>query len=82
MAYRYGIGDQVTLLPDSIDQYVPEDDPVRVYDAFVDALNVEGLGITMDEHAVGNSRYNPVAMLKILVYGYSYGWRSSRKLET
>ncbi len=81
MAYKRGTRDQLTFLPDSIDQYVLEDDPVRAYDAFVDVLSIEALGITLDEHAVGNSSYDPVAMLKILVYGYSYGWRSSRKLE-
>lgn len=81
MAYRYGTRDQMTFLPDCVDQYVSEDDPVRVYDAFVDALSLEDLGIIIDEHAVGNSSYDPVTMFKILIYGYSYGWRSSRKLE-
>jgi len=39
------------------------------------------LGITLDPNKVGNSEYHPKAMLKLLVYGYSYGIRSSRKLE-
>jgi hypothetical protein len=39
------------------------------------------LGILWDEHKVGNSEYNPKAMIKLLVYGYSYGLRGSRKLE-
>ena len=81
MAYRYGNRDQITCLPDSIENYVTEEDPVRVYDAFVDALDLESLGIKVDDKAVGNSSYNPVTMIKILIYGYSYGWRSSRKLE-
>ena len=81
MAYRYGNRDQITFLPDSIENYVTEEDPVRVYDAFVDALDLESLGIKVDDKAVGNSSYNPVTMIKILIYGYSYGWRSSRKLE-
>jgi transposase len=81
MAYRYGNRTQITYLPDSVDQYVGQDDPVRVYDAFIDALGSEGLGIKLDENSVGNSSYHPLTMLKILTYGYSYGWRSSRKLE-
>jgi transposase len=69
------------MLPPTIEEYVGEDDPVRAYDAFVEALNLEQLGIEDEEVKVGNSAYDPKAMLKILVYGYSYGWRSSRKLE-
>jgi transposase len=69
------------ILPPTIEEYVGEDDPVRAYDAFVEALNLEELGIEVEEVKVGNSTYDPKAMLKILVYGYSYGWRSSRKLE-
>ncbi len=81
MAYRYGNRSQITFLPDSIEKYVTEEDPVRVYDAFIDALDPKELGIELDENAVGNSCYDPITMLKILVYGYSYGWRSSRKIE-
>ena len=81
MSYRYGNRDQITLLPDSIEGYVGQEDPVRVYDAFIDALDLKELGIELNDRAVGNSAYDPVTMLKILVYGYSYGWRSSRKLE-
>jgi transposase len=81
MAYRYGNREQVTLLPQSIEEYVPEDHPVRVYDAFVEALDFEALGIELDEQQVGNPEYDPRAMMKLLVYGYSYGVRSSRKLE-
>lgn len=81
MAYRYGSRTQLTFLPASIEKYVTEEDPVRVYDAFIDALDPKELGITLDENAIGNSCYDPVTMLKILVYGYSYGWRSSRKIE-
>jgi len=81
MAYRYGNRTQVTLLPDSIERYVGADDPVRVYDAFINALRPEQLGLPLKDNSVGNASYDPQAMLKILVYGYSYGWRSSRKLE-
>jgi transposase len=81
MAYRYGDRLQMTLLPPSIEEYVSAEDPVRAYDAFVDSLKLETLGIVWDPHQVGNSSYDPKAMLKLLVYGYSYGTRSSRKLE-
>jgi transposase len=81
MAYRSGERYQVQLLPQSIEEYVSLDDPVRAYDAFVDSLNMDELGILWDEHKVGNSEYDPKAMIKLLVYGYSYGLRSSRKLE-
>ena len=81
MAYRYGERKQIALLPASIEDYVGEDAVVRVYDAFVDALDFEELGILEDPAQVGNSAYDPRAMLKLLVYGYSYGVKSSRKLE-
>jgi transposase len=69
------------LFPASIDDYVPKDDPVRAYDAFVEALDFGKLGFELEEDKVGNPEYDPKAMLKLLVYGYSYGVRSSRKLE-
>ena len=81
MAYRYGNRYQMQLLPQRIEEYVPSDDPVRAYDAFIEALDFRDLGITLDPNKVGNSEYHPHAMLKLLVYGYSYGTRSSRKLE-
>ena len=81
MAYRYGNRHQMTLLSQSIEGYVKGDDPVRAYDAFVEALELGELGIEINPNKVGNSRYDPRAMLKLLVYGYSYGIRSSRKLE-
>ena len=81
MAYRYGDRRQSILFPQSIDEYIPEEAPVRAYDAFVDSLDFDELGIDLDVHKVGCPQYDPKAMLKLLVYGYSYGIRSSRKLE-
>lgn len=81
MSYRYGDRNQCTMFPKSIEEYVTADDPVRVYDAFVEALKLRELGIVWEEDNVGNSSYDPRSMLKLLVYGYSYGIRSSRKLE-
>ena len=81
MAYRSGDRQQLGLLPESIEDYVGPEDPVRAYDAFVEALDLQRLGLELDPHQVGNAAYDPRAMLKLLVYGYSYGVRSSRKLE-
>lgn len=81
MAYRTGNRHQMALLPKSIEEYVEKDDAVRAYDAFVEALDLDQLGIKINPCNVGNPSYDPQAMLKLLVYGYSYGVRSSRKLE-
>jgi transposase len=81
MAYRYGNRYQLGLFPQSIDEYVAKDDSVRAYDAFVEALDFSALGVEIDPQQVGNSEYDPKAMMKLLVYGYSYGIKSSRKLE-
>jgi len=81
MAYRYGHREQMELFPQTIEDYVDPDDPVRAYDAFVEALGLDKLGITLDEKQIGNPEYHPMAMLKLLTFGYSYGIRSSRKLE-
>lgn len=81
MSYRYGDRQQTQMLPASIEDYVPANAPVRVYDAFIEALSLSDLGIPYNTHQVGNPEYEPKAMLKLLVYGYSYGVRSSRRLE-
>lgn len=81
MAYRYGQRRQGMLFPPSIEDYVAADAPVRVYDAVIEALDLETLGFEVDPHKVGCPQYDPSVMLKLLVYGYSYGVRSSRKLE-
>ena len=81
MAYREGDRCQMTLLPPVIEDYVGPRDPVRAYDAMIEAMDINELGLVLDAHQVGNPAYDPKAMLKLLVYGYSYGWHSSRKLE-
>ena len=81
LAYKIGNREQITMLPPTIEEYVGKQDPVRVYDALVEALDVGELGIEVNGNKVGNSAYEPKAMLKLLIYGYSYGWRSSRKIE-
>ena len=80
MAYKIGNKMQQTFLPNIIDDYVDPQDPVRVYDAFVDALDFHSLGIPIEPQP-GADEYYPKQMLKLIIYGYSYGIRSSRKLE-
>ncbi len=81
MAYRQCERRQEMMFPASIEEYIEPDDPVRVYDAFGDTADLEALGIRSDPHQAGCPAYPPRTMLKILLYGYSYGIRSSRKLE-
>jgi len=81
MLYIIGERKQNLLLPSSIEEYISPADPVRAYDAFVDQLDFAQLGIQLDPNRVGHPEFDPAAMIKLLVYGYSYGLRSSRKLE-
>lgn len=81
MAYKMTDRMQSKLLPSTIDDYVSQDDPVRVYDAFVNALDFEHSGIPIAVYKAGADEYYPKDLLKLIIYGYSYGVRSSRKLE-
>lgn len=81
MAYRYSSRQQAVLFPESLEDYVSSEDPVRAYDAILSSLKFDKLGIKLEPHKVGCPEYDPSVMLKLLVYGYSYGIRSSRKLE-
>ena len=81
MAYRYGDRKQIEMFPPCLDDYVPKDAPVRAYDALITVMDLAAMGFRYDPSQVGNSSYDPRAMLKLLVYGYSYGVCSSRKLE-
>jgi transposase len=74
--------DQAVLFPDTIDQYVNKENPVRFIDAFVDSLNLEKLGFKHSTPATtGRPSYNPKDILKLYIYGYLNQVRSSRKLE-
>jgi transposase len=81
MALICGNREQINFLPKSIEEYVGEADPVRVYDAFVEQLDFTKLNIRISLNNSGHPLYDPKAMLKLVLYGYSYGIRSSRKLE-
>ena len=81
MAFITGSRKQISFLPPKIDDYVGREDPVRVYDAFIESLDLREMGIIIDPCQAGAHSFEPKAMLKLIVYGYSYGIRSSRKLE-
>jgi transposase len=73
---------QVTLLPECLDDYVTEDNPVRVIDVFIDELDLTGLGFEGVAPAdTGRPAYHPAVLLKIYVYGYLNRLQSSRRLE-
>jgi len=81
MPYQTGDRNQIQMLPPTIDEMVADNDPVRAYDAIIDKLDLSKLGLQKIYKKAGKPPYDPLSMLKLLVYGYSYGWRSSRKLE-
>ena len=62
---------QSTLLPECLDDWVDENNPVRVIDAFVDALDLVALGFEgVEPSATGRPSYHPSALLKLYIYGY------------
>lgn len=74
--------DQVTLLPERLDDYIGEENPVRVVDAFVEHLNLSKLGFAGVKPAqTGRPSYHPAVILKIYIYGYLNRIQSSRRLE-
>jgi transposase len=73
---------QVTLLPECLDDYIAEDNPVRVVDAYVEELDLQELGFAGAEPALtGRPAYHPAVLLKIYIYGYLNRIQSSRRLE-
>jgi len=73
---------QSTLLPERLDDYVTEDNPVRVVDVFVDNLDLAALGFDRAiAQATGRPGYHPATLLKIYIYGYLNRVQSSRRLE-
>ena len=73
---------QSTLLPECLDDFIDEINPVRAIDAFVDALDLGGLGFAgVEPAATGRPSYHPSALLKLYIYGYLNRVQSSRRLE-
>jgi len=73
---------QSTLLPECLDDWVDESNPIRVIDAFVDALDLRKLGFEgVDPAETGRPAYHPSVHLKLYIYGYLNRVQSSRRLE-
>ena len=73
---------QATLLPECIDDWVDESNPVRFIDAFVDGLDLKDLGFAgVDPADTGRPAYHPSVHLKLYIYGYLNRVHSSRRLE-
>jgi transposase len=73
---------QITLLPEMLDDYVTEENSVRVVDVFIDNLDLQSLGFDGVTPAVtGRPSYHPSVLLKLYVYGYLNRIQSSRRLE-
>jgi len=74
---------QPTMFPAVLDDYINENNPTRVIDAFVDSLNLLDMGFSKSNLAeTGRPPYSPNDLLKLYIYGYFNKVRSSRKLET
>lgn len=82
---RFIIGadrNQTTLFPPCVDDWIGEDNPVRVVDAFVAALELGELGFAgVKPAATGRPAYHPSVLLKLYIYGYLNRVHSSRRLE-
>ncbi|WP_432726680.1 IS1182 family transposase [Variovorax sp. W6] len=73
---------QVTLMPECLDDYIGEDNPVRFVDAFVEELDLHALGFQgVEPAATGRPSYHPSVLLKLYIYGYLNRIQSSRRLE-
>src|SRR5262245_17540158 len=73
---------QSTLLPECLDDFIGESNPVRVIDVFVDALDLAEMGFDgVDPAATGRPAYHPSILLKLYIYGYLNRVQSSRRLE-
>jgi transposase len=73
---------QGTLFPEQLEDWVGEDNPVRVIDVFIDELDLGGLGFgRVEPEATGRPGYHPAVLLKLYIYGYLNRVQSSRRLE-
>ena len=83
MNHRVGLDRSQTLLfPETLDDYVAADNPVRFLDAFVGSLDLRVLGFAKAQCAnTGRPPYDPAILLKLYLYGYLHRLRSSRGLE-
>ncbi len=74
--------DQRTFLPECLEDFVDENNAVRVVEAFVEGLDLGALGfIGVDPKSTGRPSYHPSVLLKLYIYGYLHRVQSSRRLE-
>ena len=74
--------DQSTLFPECLEDWVEEDNAVRVIEAFAEGLDLGDLGFSgVDPQATGRPSYHPSVLLKLYIYGYLNRVQSSRRLE-
>ena len=74
--------DQSTLFPETLEDFVADDNPVRAVEAFVEGLDLGALGFGgVDPKATGRPAYHPSVLLKLYIYGYLNRVQSSRRLE-
>ena len=72
---------QATLFPERLDDYITEDNAVRVIDVFIDGIDLSNLGFKTVPAVTGRPAYHPSTMLKLYVYGYLNRVQSTRRLE-
>ena len=72
---------QATLFPERLDDYIAEDNAVRVIDVFIDGLDLTNMGFKTVPEITGRPAYHPATMLKLYVYGYLNRVLSTRRLE-
>lgn len=75
---------QEMLLPCRVEEYVSKHNTVRAIDAYVDTLNLQGLDFKHSQAVIssGQPPYNPMVFLKLYLYGYMQGIRSSHLQKT
>jgi transposase len=72
---------QAMLFPPILDEWLPNNHPARIIDLFVESIDTKILGVVENNETTGRPSYDPKVILKLLLYGYSEGSRSSRKIE-
>jgi len=72
---------QATLFPERLDDYIIEDNAVRIIDVLIDGIDLSNLGFKTVTAVTGRLAYHPATMLKLYVYGYLNRVQSTRRLE-